>query len=102
MALVTKLKVQRNFEQKVQSETGRLACNLMRKDEETGVIGRSIDAETILLLEFSFPSVCLFVPIFNMHRTFVHTYVYDAIIITRPDRPKGAKDEVQQARRATN
>ena len=28
--------------------------------------------------------------------------VYDAITITRPERPKGAKDEVKQAQMATN
>ena len=34
------------------------------------------------------------------HTSYIH--VYDVIIITRPERPKGAKDEVKQARRATN
>ena len=29
-------------------------------------------------------------------------HMYDAIIITRRQRPKGAKDDVMQARRATN
>ena len=55
-----------------------------------------------LFVCLSVPIVCLFVclsvPIFNMHRiSYIH--VYDAIIITRPERPKGAKDEVKQAQR---
>ena len=52
------------------------------------------------------PFVRSSVPIFDMHRTNMHRtlyiHMYDAIIITRPERPKGAKDEVKQARRATN
>ena len=52
-----------------------------------------------LFVCLSVPIVCLFgclsVPIVNMHRT-SHIHVYDAIIITRPER---AKDEVKQAQR---
>ena len=51
----------------------------------------------ILLLEFSFPFVRSFVPIFYMHRTCI---VVMMAWVTLPVRPKGAKDEVQQTRRA--
>ena len=74
------------------------------------------EVKFILLLEFSFPSVRSFVPIFDMHHTCMHHgymhhgymhhvymhHIMDTCImdtcewVTWPERPKGAKNEVKR------
>ena len=53
----------------------------------------------ILLLEFSFPSVRSFVCPHFLHASYI---VVMMAWVTRPERPKGGKDEVKQARRAAS
>ena len=53
----------------------------------------------ILLLEFSFSSVRPFVCPHFLHASYI---VVIMAWVTRPERPKAAKDEVKQARRAPN